>query len=116
MNNDIDTKIDLYLIDEGAGSSLVRGLLKKGKKYLIDSIKNVLEMAVRELNREIQYKLSNMNTKTKESGDIRRQLVQLNREAHFHKARYLEILQKLEEFATENWDNYNLKTSKELDN
>ena len=114
----VEDKIDVYLsnrLDEGTVSSLIKKLLKKGKKYLLDTLDNILSMAIRELSREIQYKLSIMNTNTSKSGDIRRELTKLNREANFYKSRYLEILQQLEEYATENWDNYTLKTHKELE-
>ena len=109
---DVEKKIDLYLtddrLDEGAISSFVLKLFKKGKKNLLEAIENILSMAIREFSREIQYKLSKMNTSTSKSIDVRRELTKLNREADFYKSRYLEILQQLEEYASANWDNYAL--------
>jgi hypothetical protein len=106
MNNSIDQKVDKYL-NEGVGSwakGMVVKALNKGKRYLYELVRDIMYSALHETIREIQYKLSSVNTNSTTSRSIDRKVKQLSKEAKFHQEMYLEILEKLGELNEKEWN------------
>jgi hypothetical protein len=113
--NRIDDKIDKYiLLNEGAvggwAKKIVKKALEKGKKFLLELLRDIMYSILHETLREIQGKLSAVNVSSTTSSNVKRKTKQLMREAEFHKRMFLEILQKLNDLSDENWSETDIHT------